>query len=38
MTPRLRVGVIGLGVGEQHLEAFERDAHCEVVAAADLSR
>jgi predicted dehydrogenase len=37
MNARLRVGVIGLGVGEQHLLAFERDARCDVVAVADLS-
>jgi predicted dehydrogenase len=31
----LRVGVIGLGVGEQHLEAYARDPRCEVVALCD---
>lgn len=32
---RLRVGVIGLGVGERHLEAYARDPRCEVVAVCD---
>ncbi len=31
----LRVGVIGLGVGEQHVEAWERHPDCEVVALCD---
>lgn len=35
---KLRVAVIGLGVGEQHLFAFERHPDCEVVAACDFSR
>jgi predicted dehydrogenase len=33
---RLKVGVIGLGVGSQHLAGFEADARCEVVAVCDL--
>ena len=33
----LRVGVIGLGVGEQHVLAYERTAGCRVAAVADLS-
>jgi predicted dehydrogenase len=32
---RLRVGVIGLGVGEQHVMAFRALPECEVVAVAD---
>lgn len=32
---RLRVGVIGLGVGERHLEAYASDPRCEVVALCD---
>jgi predicted dehydrogenase len=32
---RLRAGVIGLGVGERHLEAYARDPRCEVVAVCD---
>jgi len=33
---RLRVGVIGLGVGEQHLRAYLRHPACEVAAICDL--
>jgi predicted dehydrogenase len=33
----LRVGVIGLGVGEQHAEAWQRHSDCEVVALCDLN-
>ena len=32
----LRVGVIGLGVGEQHLAAYAEDPDCEVVAVCEL--
>lgn len=31
----LRVGVIGLGVGEQHAEAWDRRPDCELVALCD---
>ena len=31
----LRVGVIGLGVGEQHVAAFQSHPECRVVAVAD---
>jgi len=34
---RLHVGVIGLGVGEQHVQAYLRNPHCNVVAICDLS-
>lgn len=34
-TP-LRVGVIGLGVGEHHLMAFQAHPDCQVVAVADV--
>jgi predicted dehydrogenase len=33
----LRVGVIGLGVGEQHAAAYAADARCELVTLCDLS-
>ena len=33
---RLRVGVVGLGVGEQHVAGFDADDRCEVVAVCDL--
>ncbi len=33
----LRVGVIGLGVGEQHLLAYRRHPQCEVVMLCDFS-
>jgi predicted dehydrogenase len=36
-SSRLRVGVIGLGVGEQHAIAFARDERCELAALCDLS-
>ena len=31
----LRIGVLGLGVGEQHVEAFRAHPDCEVLAVAD---
>ncbi len=31
----LRVGVIGLGVGEQHVAGFRRSPHCEVTVVCD---
>lgn len=34
---RLKVGVIGLGVGEKHVEAYESRSDCEVAALCDLS-
>ena len=34
---QLRAGVIGLGVGEQHVKAYLRDPHCNVVAICDFS-
>jgi len=34
-TARLRVGVIGLGVGRQHLAGYLLHSGCEVVAVAD---
>lgn len=33
----LRAGIIGLGVGEQHIAGFERDHRCQVIALCDLS-
>jgi predicted dehydrogenase len=33
--PLLKVGVIGLGVGAQHVNGFDVDARCEVVALCD---
>lgn len=35
---RLRVGVIGLGVGEKHLAAYLRLSACEVASACDFSQ
>ena len=32
----LKVGVIGLGVGEAHVRAFDRHPQCKVVRVADL--
>ncbi len=34
----LKVGIIGLGVGEQHIEGYRRHPRCEVVALCDLSQ
>lgn len=34
---RLRAGVIGLGVGEQHIAGYQSHPHCEVVALCDFS-
>jgi len=34
----LKVGVIGLGVGEQHIQGYRRHPRCEVVALCDLSQ
>src|SRR5205823_5027744 len=33
----LRVGVIGLGVGEQHAAAYQKNPRCRVVALCDRS-
>ncbi|MEW6664757.1 MAG: Gfo/Idh/MocA family oxidoreductase [Thermodesulfobacteriota bacterium] len=35
-TTKLQVGVIGLGVGEKHVEAFQSHPACTVVKACDL--
>ena len=32
---KLRVGVIGLGMGRAHVNEFQRHPHSEVVALAD---
>lgn len=32
---KLRVGVIGLGVGEQHVVGYQENRHCEVVGLCD---
>jgi predicted dehydrogenase len=36
MSTRLRVGVIGLGVGEQHAHAFAAHPECELAAVCDI--
>ncbi len=33
----LKVGIIGLGVGEQHIAGYRRSPHCEVVVLCDFS-
>ena len=33
---RLRVGVVGLGVGARHIDGFDADERCEVAAVCDL--
>ena len=35
---KLRVGVIGLGVGARHIAGYEEDPRCEVVALCDIDR
>ena len=35
MTKKLRAGVIGLGVGEQHIAGYRAHPECEVVALCD---
>lgn len=35
---RLRVGIIGLGVGEQHIPGYLKHPNCDVVALCDLSK
>jgi predicted dehydrogenase len=35
MSDRLRCGVVGLGVGEQHALAYRNDPRCELVALCD---
>jgi len=34
---RLRIGVIGLGVGEQHIAGYHKHGQCELLAVCDLS-
>lgn len=38
MTGELRVGIIGLGVGESHIASYESDPRCRVVALCDIDR
>ena len=33
----LRVGIIGLGVGERHIDGFSKDPRCEVVSICDFN-
>ncbi len=34
---KLKVGIIGLGVGEKHISAFDSHRNCEVIALCDFS-
>lgn len=34
---KLRIGIIGLGVGEKHIQAYESHPECEVVCLCDFS-
>lgn len=34
---QLKIGVIGLGVGQAHVEAYQRSKFCDVVALCDIS-
>jgi predicted dehydrogenase len=38
MKTKLKVGVIGLGMGSGHVKEFESHPHCDVVAIADLDK
>lgn len=35
---KLKAGIIGLGVGEQHIAGYQSHSECEVVALADISK
>lgn len=35
--PKLRAGVIGLGVGERHIEGYQVDPRCQVIALCDIN-
>lgn len=35
---KLKVGIIGLGIGEKHIKAYNRHSACEVVALCDFSK
>jgi predicted dehydrogenase len=35
---KLRVGIIGLGVGERHIAGYQQDARCRVVALCDFDQ
>jgi predicted dehydrogenase len=37
LNRKLQVGIIGLGVGQSHAEAYSKDDRCEVAALCDLS-
>ncbi len=37
MSRKLHVGIIGLGVGEAHIEGFERDSRCTVSTLCDIN-
>jgi predicted dehydrogenase len=32
---KLRVGIIGMGIGEKHLQAFEKNRYCEIAMLCD---
>ena len=38
MKKKLKVGIIGLGVGEKHIEGYQQHPGCEVVAICDFSQ
>lgn len=37
MKKKIKAGIIGLGVGEQHIEGYRKHPDCEVVALCDFS-
>jgi len=37
-SPLLKVGIIGLGVGERHIAGYQQDARCQVVALCDFNK
>jgi len=38
MKKKLKAGIIGLGVGEQHIEGYQKHPGCEVTAICDFSQ
>jgi predicted dehydrogenase len=37
-SPKLRIGIIGLGVGERHIAGYQQDVRCRVVALCDFDQ
>ena len=37
-SKKIKVGIIGLGVGERHLQALLKNKKCEVISVCDLDK